>query len=310
MSSFPVAHKPLHTPPLQEVAEVLQTALKAKFANAEVTVVDCPDLTKPPYGLEAAGLCGSPRLADVGGVPYLMPMVQKDKLYDVKDLAVAVGLPSAFVVGAGAGPHPYVGVNSEMMANIKTGDSTTNGSRVAKINAAGSYELQKLPQPETRCALMLNMYASEGRPGKVLRVSAKKRTGDTNLVTCMREALKTHYGDKPVGLGGTFRLVEGKAKCHVMPEFSPVPLTCDAEVNEWLRFFDMPAPMVFLSTFISSDPDLDLRVEHSHGYGSDCGGHYHYDTTPETVEYEGYYNIAEVIYRIDRPKETHSVGRN
>ena len=55
------------------------------------------------------------------------------------------------------------------------------------------------------------------------------------------------------------------------------------------------------------------------------GGHYHYDTTPEEVEYLGYYNTAQVhhfhtpshlkpllqtCYRVDRPTVTHMVGRD
>lgn len=308
--SLPVEFKPLHIPPLEEVAEVLQKALQKNFAEVEVTVVNCPDLTKEPFCLKARGLCGSPRLADVGGVPHLMPHVQKDKLYDIKTLAVSVDLPDAFVVGAGAGPYPAVGVNSELMANIVTGDNCANGSHIAKIDSSGNFQLMKLPESATGCALMLNMFASEGLPGKVLRVWAKKRTGNINLVTSIRQALLSHYSEKPIGLGGTFRLVNGHAKCHVMPDFSTVPLTCTEDVNEWLRFFDMQAPMVFLSTLITKDPGLDLRLEHSHGYGSNCGGHYHYDTTPEIVEYEAFYNVAEFIYRVDRPKSTHNFGRN
>ncbi|KAK7080120.1 hypothetical protein SK128_006978 [Halocaridina rubra] len=308
--SLSVEKKQLHVPPLEEVATVLQSALKNSFAEASVSVVECPDLTKPPYGLEAVGLCGSPRLGDVGGVPNLMPVVQKDKLYDIRDLAKSVDLPDGFVIGAGAGPHPHVGVNSELMANLVAGDRASNGCHIAKVNDAGSYQLMKLPPTETRCALMLNMFASEGQSGKVLHIKAKKRTNDTNLVTCLRKGLEEFYGEKAVGLGGTFRLMQGRAKCHVMPDFPKAPLTCDADVNKWLKFYDMPAPMVFLSTLISKDVDLDLRIEHSHGYGKDCGGHYHYDTTPDAVEYEGYYNVAELMYRIDRPIVTHSFGRN
>lgn len=303
-------HQALHVPPLEEVAAVLQTAIRKYFAEGSVTVVECPDLTKSPYSLGASGLCGSPRLADVGGVPFLMPTVQKDKLYDMETLANTVDLPESFVIGAGAGPHDYIGVNSELMADVITGTKCKNGSYTAKINAAGKCELQKLPEDQPRCALMLNMFASKGERGKVLRVWAKKRTADTNLVSCLRQALEDHYGDKPVGLGGTFRLVEGSAKCHVMPDFSPVPLTCNDDVNKWLHFFDFPAPMVFMSTLVSKDPGMDLRVEHSHGYGKDYGGHYHFDTTPDTVEYEAYYNLAEYMYRIDRPRVTHQVGRN
>jgi len=73
----------------------------------------------------------------------------------------------------------------------------------------------------------------------------------------------------------------------------------------------MEAPLNVLSVFVSRDPGLDLRVEHSHGWGGNSqGGHYHYDTTPEDVEYLGYYNTAELCYRVDRPKVTHMVGRD
>ncbi len=42
-------------------------------------------------------------------------------------------------------------------------------------------------------------------------------------------------------------------------------------------------------------------MEHTHCF-SEHGdsGHYHYDTTPDEVEYEGYFVPAETIYRIDQ----------
>lgn len=56
---------------------------------------------------------------------------------------------------------------------------------------------------------------------------------------------------------------------------------------------------------------LDLRVEHTHGFSHHGeGGHYYIDTTPNLVEYLGYFLPAEFVYRIDRPAETHSVGRD
>jgi len=51
---------------------------------------------------------------------------------------------------------------------------------------------------------------------QVLKVTASKRTGDENFVTCMRHALARNYGDRPVGLGGVFVIEKGKAKIHVM----------------------------------------------------------------------------------------------
>ena len=54
----------------------------------------------------------------------------------------------------------------------------------------------------------------------------------------MREAIKGHYGNsKPVGMGGSFVVEEGKIKIHVMPDFSSTPLLSEDDVNNWLRFF-------------------------------------------------------------------------
>ncbi|KAG1659992.1 Ester hydrolase C11orf54 [Nymphon striatum] len=95
------------------------------------------------------------------------------------------------------------------------------------------------------------------------------------------------------------------------PDFSPCPLNSEDEVNKWLKFYEMQAPLVCLSEFVSSDPGLDLRIEHTHCFSNHGdGGHYHYDTTPNDVEYLGYYNIAEYMYRIDRPEVTHQLGRD
>ena len=41
------------------------------------------------------------------------------------------------------------------------------------------------------------------------------------------------------------------------------------DVNNWLKFYEVSSPLTVLSVFISRDPDLDLRVEHSHGWGLD-----------------------------------------
>lgn len=67
-----------------------------------------------------------------------------------------------------------------------------------------------------------------------------------------------------------------------------------------------------LSTFISQDPGLDLRVEHTHGYSiqNQQGGHYHEDVTPTQVEYIGYFNFAEKVIRVDKPSVTHLIGRD
>ena len=57
--------------------------------------------------------------------------------------------------------------------------------------------------------------------------------------------------------------------------------------------------------------DLDLRMEHFHGFSMHGdGGHYHYDTTPQQVKYRAYLNVAEYMLRVDRPTQTHQIGRD
>ncbi|XP_069767523.1 ester hydrolase C11orf54 homolog isoform X3 [Narcine bancroftii] len=241
----------LHVPSLQELCEVLQEGLKKNFAEVQVSVVDCPDLAQEPYTFAASGLCGKPRIADVGGVPYLLPLPQTDKIYNLNTIAEGVELPSAFILGASAASFKAVGVNAE-----------------------------------------------------VVEVRSCRRTGQNNFVSCMRETLEKHFGDKPVGVGGTFLIQKGKAKIHIMPEFSSCPLNSDEELNNWLKFFDMSAPLICQSVFVSHDLGFDLRVEHTHCFSHHGeGGHFHYDTTPDTVEYLGYFLPADYIYRIDRPKK-------
>lgn len=87
------------------------------FAEVLVEVVDCPDLTAAPFHLAANGLGGSPTIIDVGGPPYLLPLVDRTKIYDVKQLARRV-LPNAktiYLCGAGAGPHPLINSNCEVI---------------------------------------------------------------------------------------------------------------------------------------------------------------------------------------------------
>lgn len=77
-------------------------------------MVDCPDLTKQPFTLAKPGLDGNTKLVELGGVPYLLPLVKKEKIYDLKKIAISVKSDPAFIIGAGAGPYPHAGVNCEV----------------------------------------------------------------------------------------------------------------------------------------------------------------------------------------------------
>lgn len=41
---------------------------------------------------------------------------------------------------------------------------------------------------------------------------------------------------------------------------------------------------------------------------TDCGegGHYHYDTDPDTIKYTGYFSVAKQLIKIDQTQENNS----
>lgn len=311
MKTLPIERKPLHIPPLEEIAEVLNNGLKQHFQEVQVEVVDCPNLTQLPFTLANGGLNGNTHLMDVGGPPYLLPLVQLDKVYNLCDIPELMKMKSAFIIGAGAGSHPYTKTNCECIININIeNDVVDQQTRIVKLKD-GKPVQEQLPTTETRFALLGNLFVCEGKPGKVLQVHVKKRIGAIDFIASIRTVLADHYGSKILGLGGTFLLKEGKANQHVMPHFSKAPINSEEEVNQWLEFFEMSAPLIANGTLVTGDYDLDLRVQHFHSFSHHGeGGHYHIDTTPETVEYLGYFNTAQDIYRVDKPAHTHNVGRD
>lgn len=114
-----------------------------------------------------------------------------------------------------------------------------------------------------------------------------------------------------IGVGGVFVLKKGSAHQHVMRDFSKTPIHTEEDLNKWLAFYNMPATLIAVGTFVSDELDLDLRLQHFHSFSkSNWGGHYHYDTTPDIAEYEAYFSVGERIVRIDRPVNTHHFGRD
>ncbi|XP_037944900.1 ester hydrolase C11orf54 homolog [Teleopsis dalmanni] len=308
--------KSLYVPELNEIKDVIQGALLKNFECVNVEVTECPNLTAPQYGLMDSGLGGSPLLLELGGPPYLLPTVQRSKLYDIKEISQKC-LPDAkkiLAMGAGAGPHPLRNSNCEGIFNLSVAADGTvkNGSYTAKVS--GPKEecvLERIPNDEHRCALLLNLFVCRGECGKVIKINCKKRCGSLNFIESIRLGLENKYKEKCVGMGGIFLIKKGNVHQHVMRDFSKTPLNSEEELNNWLKFYNMPAQLNAVGTLITHENDLDLRLQHFHSFSnSNWGGHYHYDTTPDIVEYEAYLNVAERVVRVDKPVDTHKFGRD
>lgn len=226
------------------------------------------------------------------------------------------------LLGAGAGPFHVIGVNSELSPNLawENGfEKCDNLTFYTKFDGEdGKHETRCERCPSEDCALMMNLYGSEGLLGPVLKITARGRKGNQKSFTeCIRSTLQETYGDaQPISMGGVFLLKTGKAHFHVMPDFPPaseLPFRNAKQLNDWLTYHDFSAPIVCLSVFHSADPGkkLGLRMEHTHCFttdGSNSGGHYHGDLEVgegvEEVEYEGYFNVAKTLYRVDKPVVT------
>lgn len=55
------------------------------------------------------------------------------------------------------------------------------------------------------------------------------------------------------GIGGVFLFKEGKAKFHIMRPFSETPIENEDQLNKWLKFYNMSAPMISVGTFVNAD---------------------------------------------------------
>jgi hypothetical protein len=250
---------------------VIHNGLLANFAEVSVDIVDCPNLTQAPFHLAAPGLGGDGTIVEFGGPPFLLPNVDRSKVYDFVPLLRNINGYSSkelFTCGAGAGPWPMFNQNCEGIFNLRVGSdgTVTNETHVVKT-VSGGIEMSKVPNGETRCALLGNLFLCEGKAGKVLKVTAKKRIGELNFISAIRETLSEYFTeDHVVGLGGVFLLKEGKAKQHVMDDFSKTPLYTDEDLNQWLTFHEHSAPLVAVGTLVTNEADLDLRLQHFHSF--------------------------------------------
>lgn len=269
-------------------------------------ITDRVDLTKEPFVLASSGISGDPIIIEYGNDNNLIPLVDKTKLYDIIPMIREIKgfeTKSFFAAGAGAGPFELINQNCEGIFNMKVFQNGTivNENHIARTKGS-AVEVTGVPNNETRAALLGNIFLTEGKTGKVLKVTAKNRTGAENFISSMRIGLTEKYSEgSPVALGGVFVVKVGTVHVHVMDDFSKTPINTDADLNNWLTFHDFPAPIIALGNFVSHETDFKLRLQHFHAYSDENkGGHYHHDTTAEIVEYEGYFNVVERIILIDK----------
>ena len=296
-------------PGLMLIAEAIQSGLQDHFASVNVTVVDCPDLTK--IGASASGICGSTKLIEFGGEPYAHNPKYRGTNFDINEMLRACEMPAASVFGAGmADTEVNNGHCGEMIANSVAGAS--NFSRVARVGELRQCIVE--PYNSQVCGPIANLFVCEGRRDRVIRVEVKTRTGEqASLTQAIRDGLRLITGENGhIGMGGIFKIQDGQVRSHVMPDYDCIDFvyynTSQEKVMcDFLQFYEHMGPdLLCFCTLWTSDPtggDLNLRSsgEHTHFYhigdAVQQAGHYHGDITPDIVHYVGYFNLAEKIVR-------------
>lgn len=285
----------------------LKAGLQAHFDTVDVDLVACPDLRS--IGVASSGLCGSTALLEFGGEPYAHNPKYRGTNVSITEMLDATGISNATLFGAAMADADAIDGNcGEMIPNA--GDE--NRSRVARVGEdrqciAESY-------PADTCGPIANLFVSEGAPGEVIRVDVQNRIGDQiSLTQAMRESLAPLVsGDRHIGMGGVFELLDGRIRSHIMPNYDCLvdgyyDVRTEQVVKDFLQFYEHMGPGLLLFTALwTGDPsggDLNLRAsgEHTHFYHPDFSiqqaGHYHGDVTPADVHYRGYFNLADRIVR-------------
>ncbi|XP_033227004.1 ester hydrolase C11orf54 homolog [Belonocnema kinseyi] len=301
-----IVERKLYVPPLSELQTVFRTELLKNFAEVKVEIVDSPNFTKKPFNLAAPGIGGRPSLLEVGGVSLYNHQIHKQELFDIKTIVKNLNRTSkAFVTGAAIGPWPFLKKDCDVAVNVVVGKkkSTTSSYVITLDKIRGKIKCQALPLNETRFAVQGNLFLSDGKRGKVLKVYAKKRIGEDSFIASMRRSITNYYGEKKlVGIGGFFVLQAGKTNelfANVLEE--PIPKGSNLTRIPHFYLDEGSAKETGVGTFVSAKTELDLTPNHFHLFSthSDCG-HYVRDTTPAIVEYEGYFTPAEVLYRVNQ----------
>uniref|UniRef100_T1GJ03 DUF1907 domain-containing protein n=1 Tax=Megaselia scalaris TaxID=36166 RepID=T1GJ03_MEGSC len=161
--------KSLHVPELDEIVQVLQSALSRNFQEVTVEIVDCPNLTAEPYSLVCEGLNGSLTLMELGGFATLLPLEDKGKVYDIVETSrkIMKGKDLA-IIGTGAGPVSLEKSNCEIILNmnIPLKGNLENKSIAIRINEDDEISLDPINDQQI-FSYLVNIFLCEGKSGKV-----------------------------------------------------------------------------------------------------------------------------------------------
>ena len=298
---------------LEQISEALKKGLQKNYKLVEISIVDCPNLKQ--WDCPAEGLSGNQKIIDVGGEPYMHDKKLIGAEFDYEEIAKKIGSEKSYALGAGSGAMSCLGGHcGELVINE---NFITNESRSIIAQVDENQKCKSSKYTARKHGGLGNIYYSDGKSGKVIKIMIKGRSGKQgSLPQAMRTALKENLStenDNHFAVAGVFRILNGKIKSHVQPDYDtikheyydPKQMKC---VKDFLKFYEPIGPhFQCYSILWTGDPTggkLNLRESgehtHFHSYkGTQDAGHYHFDVTPEEIEYECYFNIPEEVHRVN-----------
>ncbi len=298
---------------LSKISEALQSGLSNNYKVVEVSIVDCPNLRD--WDCPSEGISGNQKIIDVGGEPYMHDPKLIGAEFDYEEISKMIGSEKSYALGAGSGAMSCLdGHCGELVINenLITDESKSIIARVGKNKEciAEKYTARKHGG-------LGNVFYTDGVRGKVIKIKIKGRSGEQGSLTqAMRKALSDNLQIKNndhMALAGVFRILKGKIRSHVQPDYKdikheyydPEQMKC---VKDFLQFYEPVGPeLQGYCVLWTGDPtggNLNLREsgEHTHFHSytkENIAGHYHFDVTPDEIEYEGYFNTASEVHRVN-----------
>ncbi|CAF2900281.1 unnamed protein product [Rotaria sp. Silwood2] len=315
---FRIARYPLFIPTDQGQSMVrsIENELKQVYKQVKIRLVpndevNTMNLSAEPWNLAGANLGTNGIFCQLGGAKNVEFKQGHSIRFDISSVLDQLRIKNeqTLIIGPGAADGTYLCCNGELVFNMTLDhyNRVITQRSYSSIITKEEQPYQNLYQAKT-CGPFQHMMISSIDHTKstiLFEIDVQERLSDeneeeNNFISIIRRSLK-QYSKEPMALGGMFRIEKGTIKAHVMPDFANEDLIVKEQVDQWLKFYDMQAPLNCLSVLLTEDIDnAGFRLEHSHFF-SDHGqaGHYHFDTTPKEVHYHGYFILCNEAVIVD-----------
>lgn len=299
----------------EKLVETIEKTMKEIYQNVKIRLVSddeaaSMDLSGAPWHLASKNLGENGFFCQLGGAKNVEMKKGHHIRFDISSALdqLAIRNEETLVIGPGAADRTCLSINGELIVNLTMDQYNKVVRQRSYSSIVSNGQAEQNSYESQTCGPFQHLMISsvKSKPtGILFEIDVEQRLSDeneeeNNFISVLRRSLK-EFSTKPMGLGGIFRIEKGTIKAHVMPDFLDEDLTTKDQVDQWLKFYDMNAPLNCFSVVLTDDINKSgFRLEHSHFF-SEHGqaGHYHFDTTPKDVRYRGYFLVCTEAILID-----------